>query len=175
MTQHQKLYIVAGPAGCGKSTVATQLATRLGAPFIEGDELHSKENVAKMDANVPLTDDDRDPWLRTFVPRALEEMDKAGTAVAVATCSALKAKYRDIIRDSAPEELDLQFVFLTLDMEALMARVRARKNHYMKDTMVASQLEICEIPATEPDAVVVNVTNKDAQTVEGLVREALGV
>lgn len=136
MTREHKVYIVSGPAGCGKSTLAISLSEMLQCPFIEGDSLHSPENVAKMAANIPLNDEDRYPWLRTFVPACRIAMDKAGRDVAFAACSALKRKYRDIIRETCQEDTEIIFLFPRLEQEALLARVRGRKDHYMKVTIL---------------------------------------
>src|SRR5690606_15970887 len=92
--------VVMGVSGCGKTTIARRVASRLGAEFVEGDELHPEANVAKMRSGQPLTDEDRWPWLRDVACRIgqLTEKDNGG----VVTCSALKRAYRDVLRDGRP-------------------------------------------------------------------------
>ena len=85
--------VVMGVSGCGKSSVGLELAKRLGARFIDGDDLHPAENKAKMAAGIPLNDDDRWPWL-DLVGQALADEVSGGTIVA---CSALKRGYRERI------------------------------------------------------------------------------
>lgn len=85
-----------GVAGCGKSAIGAALATRLGATYVDGDDLHPPENIARMSRGEPLTDDDRWPWL-TLVGRRLAAPD----GVLIIGCSALKRRYRDHIRNEA--------------------------------------------------------------------------
>ena len=124
--------VVMGVSGSGKTTVGERVAVLLGVPFVDGDALHPAENVAKMAAGVPLTDDDRIPWLQT-VGRTLAG---TGDGVVVA-CSALKRAYRDLIRSEAPGT-----VFAELDgsREVLAARMAARPGHFMPVSLLDSQL-----------------------------------
>lgn len=128
--------VVMGVSGSGKSTVGRAVADALGAPFVDGDDLHPAANVAKMAAGIPLTDADRVPWLRA-VGRTLAEGDDAGVVVA---CSALKRSYRDLIRDEAPGT-----VFAELDgpRELLQERM-IRPGHFMPVSLLDSQLATLE-------------------------------
>ena len=133
-TQH---VVVMGVSGSGKSTVGALIATRLGAPFIDGDLLHSKANVAKMKSGTPLTDEDRKPWLERIGHKFA---DANGHSLVVA-CSALKRAYRDIIRAAAP---DTRFVLLHGPAELLAARLEHRRGHFMPSSLLASQLATLE-------------------------------
>jgi gluconokinase len=146
---HHHILIVTGPAGCGKSTVAKFLAERYGFMYIEGDDFHPQANIDKMAANIPLDDADRWDWLILLRDQALDSLKKGAKGVVV-TCSALKKKYRDVIRTARLYDEDpnaaVQFVYLRASKETLLARVGARQGHYMKDAMVTSQLAALEEP-----------------------------
>lgn len=139
--------VVAGVSGSGKSTIGTALADALGAVFVDGDDLHPPENVAKMRAGIPLEDADRAPWLRK-VGEVL-----AGSDDIVVACSALKRSYRDLIRAEAP---DARFLLLEADRGTLDDRMRHR-DHFMPPSLLDSQLATLEpLEADEAGAVVVN-------------------
>jgi hypothetical protein len=125
-----------GVSGCGKSTVGRLLSASLGVTFRDGDDLHSATNKAKMASGVPLTDEDRWPWLAS-VGETLSESD-SGVVVA---CSALKRIYRDAILEAAP---GVFFVHLHGSREVLLNRMENRGSHFMKPEMLDSQLEILE-------------------------------
>jgi gluconokinase len=131
------LIVVMGVSGSGKSTIGARLARRLGLRFLDADDLHPITNVDKMTAGVPLTDDDRWPWLA----RVGEAMAEAsGTGVVVA-CSALKRSYRDAIRAAAPEAV---FVHLDGSRDLLAARLGEREDHFMPAALLDSQLDALE-------------------------------
>lgn len=131
--------VVMGVAGSGKSTVGEALAGRLGARFVDGDSLHPAANVAKMAAGTPLDDDDRWPWLA----RVRAEL-RTGAPVVIA-CSALKRRYRDLLRHAE----GVCFVYLDLTLDAAHARAAAREGHFMSAAMVESQFAALERPAAE--------------------------
>ncbi|ROW11033.1 hypothetical protein VMCG_01076 [Cytospora schulzeri] len=148
--KHHHIWLVTGPAGCGKSTVAKHVADSLNMPYIEGDEFHPIANVEKMSNGIPLTDADRWDWLTRLREEALKQLDLGNEGVVV-TCSALKRKYRDVIR-VAPyfsPGLQLHFIYLHAPEEVLLRRVAQRKGHYMGETMVHSQFAILEPPTAE--------------------------
>ncbi|KAH5492591.1 hypothetical protein HBI52_213580 [Parastagonospora nodorum] len=149
ITSQHHIIIVTGPAGCGKSTIAKYLSDRYGFDYIEGDEFHPQANIEKMAAGIPLNDADRWDWLILLRDQALASL-KNGARGVVVTCSALKKKYRDVIRtarlyDESPNA-NVHFVYLRADKATLLARVRARQGHYMKDAMVDSQFAALEEP-----------------------------
>ncbi|KAK3394640.1 P-loop containing nucleoside triphosphate hydrolase protein [Podospora didyma] len=158
-TEHH-IWLVTGPAGCGKSTVAKYLANSLHLPYIEGDEFHPQSNIDKMSAGIPLTDADRWDWLTALREASIRELDR-GNNGAVLTCSALKRKYRDVIR-VAPyfmPNLHLHFIYLDASEEMLLQRVMMRQNHYMGANMVHSQFDILEPPtADEVDVIRIDVS-----------------
>ncbi|MCA2222178.1 gluconokinase [Nonomuraea aurantiaca] len=132
-----QLIVVMGVTGCGKSTVGAALAERLGVPFADADDFHSPANVAKMTAGMPLDDADRLPWLRAVGAWLAEH---AGTGAVVA-CSALKRRYRDLLREAAPEAI---FLHLDGDIDMIRKRVAHRPGHFMPESLVASQFAALE-------------------------------
>ncbi|WP_307794735.1 gluconokinase [Leifsonia sp. TF02-11] len=128
--------VVMGVSGSGKSTIGQAVADALGAAFVDGDDLHPAANVAKMAAAIPLTDADREPWLRA-VGRTLAAGGDAGVVVA---CSALKRAYRDLIRSEAPGT-----VFAELDgPRELLEQRMIRPGHFMPASLLDSQLATLE-------------------------------
>lgn len=125
-----------GVAGAGKTTIGRALAAALDVAFIDADDLHPPSNVRKMSAGVPLEDADRWPWLDQ-VGRAVA--DRAGGSVVA--CSALKRRYRDALRDHAPE---LLFVHLAPPPALIDARLHVRSDHFMPPSLLESQLETLE-------------------------------
>lgn len=134
--------VVMGVAGCGKSTVAALLAERLGWELLEGDVLHPPANVERMAAGIPLTDDDRAPWLAAIADW-MDERLSAGRSVVVA-CSALARRYRDVLRRD-----EVVFVYLAGTPELLAERLASREHHFMKAGMLRSQLATLEAPAAD--------------------------
>jgi gluconokinase len=152
------IWIITGPSGCGKSTIAQFIARELQLPYIEGDDYHSESNVQKMANVIPLTDEDRWSWLETLRNKAVEALT-FGSDGCVLTCSALKRKYRDIIRmaGQAAPDVCVRFVYLRATEEELLQRVKARPNHFFKDNMVKGQFSILEEPdSTEKDVLIVD-------------------
>lgn len=142
-----------GVAGSGKSTVARELARRSGASFIEGDDLHSPENVARMTAGVPLSDADRWPWLT-----ALRIAMRAEGRVIV-SCSALRRGYRDALRQSG----NVRFVYLAVERSELERRLEGRDSHFMASSMLDGQFQALEVPsADETDVATIDIRADDA-------------
>jgi len=134
-----------GVTGAGKTTVGRLLAEQLGWAFIEGDDFHPSENVAKMRRGEPLTDADRLPWLRAL-RASIDALVAAGRS-AVVTCSALRQSYRDVLTNGRPE---VRFVWLTAPPEVLRDRLEHRHGHFMSPSLLESQLETLEAPADVP-------------------------
>lgn len=155
-----------GVASCGKTTIGEAIAMRLSVPFIEGDRLHSAESIAKMSAGIPLTDDDRLPWLA-----------RIGSAMRcnhgiVAACSALKKSYRLAIAKAA--ERPVRFVFLSGSRELLAARIAARKGHFMPPALLDSQLATLEPPDSSEAHVKLNLALPQSDLVDQAVAYLTG-
>ena len=134
--------ILMGVTGTGKSTVAHELARLTGWQFAEGDSYHSAANVAKMHAGIPLTDADREPWLRSL-HEVLAGWAQSGQD-GVMTCSALKRQYRAILSDGlAPGTI--RFVLLQAPRQVLQDRLSHRAGHFMNPVLLDSQLAILEL------------------------------
>jgi gluconokinase len=137
-------YVVMGVCGCGKSTVGTALAQARGVNFIEGDNFHPEANVAKMSAGMPLTDDDRAEWLLALQAEIRAAREK--NVGLVVSCSALKRRYRDLLRQGDPE---LQFVHLQGPRDLIANRMQSRQGHYMPLSLLDSQLR--DLEPLQPD------------------------
>lgn len=143
------IVVVMGVTGAGKTTVGQRLATALGAEFVDADDYHPPENVAKMRAGVPLDDDDRRPWL-AGLNALLREGAARGTGVVLA-CSALKGAYRATLLAGLPAA---RVVFLRGSRELIAARLATRRGHYMNPALLESQFAALEPPQ---GAIVVDV------------------
>jgi gluconokinase len=153
-----------GVCGCGKSTVGERLARELGATFIEGDAFHPPANVARMAAGIALTDEDRQGWLEALAAQ-LAAAHRGGRSVVLA-CSALKRRYRDALRQGAP---DLRVVHLHGKREMLAARLAERQGHYMPASLLESQLATLEAPGPDERAITLDA----GAPTETLVQRAL--
>ena len=142
--------IVMGVSGSGKTTLGSRLAETLGYRFIEGDDLHPAANVVKMSAGIPLTDEDRWPWLDRVTDR-VRALSEIGCVI---SCSALKRSYRDYIRGHAA--MPVTFVHPEVDLQILGFRMRDRPGHYMPPSLLNSQWATLERPDPEEGAIRVN-------------------
>lgn len=133
--------VIMGVSGCGKSTFGAALGGALGIPYRDGDDLHPPANVEKMRAGIPLTDDDRWPWLDRVAATLRDE------APVIVGCSALRRAYRDRIRAGAGGPV--QFVHLTGSREVIAARMADRKGHYMPPSLLDSQFATLEPPGPD--------------------------
>jgi gluconokinase len=158
------IVIVAGVSGSGKTTVGAMLAGRLGWPFADADDFHPPANVAKMQAGIPLTDADREPWLWAIVAWMDEHIARGESAVV--GCSALRRSYRDELLGGRPEA---RMVFLATDRDVLTRRLAARVGHFFPEKLLASQLAALEPPG--PDEHVIRVVPADtpAATVDAII------
>ena len=155
------MVLIMGVSGSGKSTIGRMLAKRAGWGFVDADMLHPPENIRKMQAGIPLSDDDRWPWLRD-VAKWIEERHKAGEPGIVA-CSALRRAYRELLRSADP---GLRIVYLEGDREQLVRRLKRRFGHFFPSILLDSQLHTLEPPDSSEGAITVHIGRTPAETVE---------
>lgn len=134
--------VVMGVSGAGKTEIAIGLARELDCPWLEADQLHSPENIARMRSGQGLSDEARWPWLASVCDEAVALSQRP----VVIACSALKRRYRDFIRERLGQ---VRFIFLDGAAEIIAARLANRKGHYAGVSLLDSQLEALEPP--EPD------------------------
>ncbi len=160
-----------GPSGTGKTTTAKGLAERLGWTFAEADEFHPKANIDKMSAGIPLNDEDRAPWLVAIRDWVSDEAE-AGRSTVI-TCSALKRRYRDVLRGA---EARVRFVELKADESLIRGRMEKRQGHYMPPSLLASQYADFEPLEADEDGVRVSVEQApDAVVADALAQLGLSV
>ena len=146
-----RVVVVMGVSGCGKSTVAEHLADLLGASFKDGDELHPPANIAKMERGEPLDDADRMPWLEAVRDHAAAAAREHG--LHVVACSALARRYRDVLDGAG----DVTYVFLEGSFELIRGRMSQRKGHFMPESLLRSQFDALDSPEGEPNTVTVSI------------------
>lgn len=157
-----------GPAGSGKTTIGKLLAAQFSWEFADGDDFHPPANVAKMSRGIPLTDEDRLPWLQS-IRDAMQQWLAQGRNVVLA-CSALKRSYRDLLGIGSNTK-NIKLVYLKGSFDLLLERLHSRKGHYMKEQMLASQLADLEEPA---DAIIIDIS-KTAEEIVSEIRNQIEV
>ena len=166
---HTGLFILMGVSGSGKTTIGARLARALGSEFVEGDDLHPPENVKRMTAGIPLTDDDRRGWLLAIAAR-LREAKRARIGLVV-SCSALKRSYRDLLRSVG--ETEVRFVYLAGSRALLAERLAQRRGHFMPPSLLESQLSILEEPSPDEGAWVCDIRQAPDAIVADLVKRSV--
>ncbi|MBX3310376.1 MAG: gluconokinase [Cryobacterium sp.] len=151
-----------GVSGSGKTTMGRLIAESLRMPFIDADSLHPDSNLEKMRNGIPLTDEDRMPWLMAVNAAATN----ARTTGLVVACSALKREYRDFILSNSPRAI---FVYLKGSRHVLSARLQGRTDHFMSADLLDSQLAILEPLTDEEPGTVVNIN----ASIQEVLAEAL--
>ncbi len=159
------ILVVMGVSGSGKSTIAEDLAARLGWRFEEGDALHPEANVAKMHAGIPLTDADRQPWLECVA--AWIDHQRAENQPGIITCSALKRSYREIVIGDRPE---VRLVYLRGGRNLIAQRLSGRHGHFMPANLLQSQFDTLEEPGPEEDPLTVDIGPPASQIAETIIR-----
>ncbi|MCB1516184.1 MAG: gluconokinase [Hyphomicrobiaceae bacterium] len=134
-----------GVSGCGKTTVGQALAQAINVEFLDGDDYHPPENKRKMANSIPLTDDDRWPWLAALATAMHEASNETGKSVSA--CSALKRTYRDYLR--AHLDGPVLFVHLAGDKQTILDRMSHRHHEYMPSSLLDSQFTTLEPPAED--------------------------
>lgn len=155
--------LLMGPMGCGKTTVGKILARELDCPFVDGDDFHPDDNVVKMARGVPLSDDDRYPWLRTIRDYMLD-MNRQDESCVVA-CSALKQHYREIL---GVDQKRIISVFLRGSKLLLQQRIEKRTHPYMSKQLLESQLETLEPPT---DGITVDIDAPPDDIVRSIINQ----
>jgi gluconokinase len=161
--------VLMGVSGSGKTAVGTRLAEKLHYEFLDADNFHPPANIEKMKHGIPLTDEDRIPWLQNL-HREIATRLTEGKSVVLA-CSALKESYRGILRESAPQ---IRFVYLHVDRETLAQRLQKRTGHFFPKELLDSQLATLEVPH---DALVVEENRPLDEVVDAIakaIREGKG-
>ncbi|HZO18493.1 MAG TPA: gluconokinase [Gemmatimonadaceae bacterium] len=168
---HTGLYVIMGVCGAGKSLIGAKLARALDVEFMEGDALHPPENVRRMAAGIPLTDDDRHGWLLAIAAR-LRDAKRAGAGVVI-SCSALKRRYRDLLRSAGDPAV--RFVYLAGSRALLAERMANRRGHFMPPSLLDSQLATLEEPSPDEQAWVCDISETPDAIVTDLVGRASSV
>jgi gluconokinase len=184
-----KIIIIMGVAGCGKSTIGSMLAHELGWDFYDADDFHSEANRIKMAQNIPLTDEDRASWLDSL--HSLIGQNIQNEKPIVLACSALKKSYRDILGNphnqhvaasgftakqsphqdkevasgKTPSQRHIEFIYLRGTYEQIEARLLQRSGHFMSAKMLASQFDILEEPQ---DALTIDITHTPQEIISAI-------
>lgn len=156
------MIVVMGVSGCGKTTIGQAMAKQLQLPYYDADDFHPQSNIDKMKNAIPLTDEDRQPWL-VHLSECIKTWDEQGGAVL--SCSALKESYRQLL---ASKSKPINWVYLKGSFEMIQSRLNKRKGHYMKSTLLQTQFDTLEEPAYgihigiehEPEAIVSTLISK---------------
>lgn len=162
------IVIAMGVCGTGKTLIGELLSERLACEFLDGDTLHSAANKSKMSQGIPLTDDDRLPWLQA-IRQVIETKQKDGET-AVFTCSSLKRMYRDILRG---QDQNIKFVYLKGSYELLQERLAARSGHFFDPSLLQTQLDTLEEPDLH-EAITIDIALTPEQIVAQVMQQ-LGV
>ena len=150
-----------GVSGSGKTTIGQGVAEALDWGFSDADDFHSPANVRKMKSGMPLTDEDREPWLRDL--RAAIERWKRREPGHVLACSALKGSYREILRQNDP---DVKFVYLQGSFDLIARRLKERKGHFFDPALLRSQFDALETPE---DALVFDISKKPDEIIAAIL------
>jgi gluconokinase len=156
--------IIMGVSGCGKSTIGALLAARLRWEFEDADWLHPAANVEKMHSGIPLTDEDRWPWLEAVAGWIDHCRHSHGHGVVA--CSALKQRYRGILIGDRP---DVGLVYLKGNEELIARRIATRHEHFMPRSMLHSQFEALEEPGPNENPIVISIEPRPSQIVEQIL------
>jgi gluconokinase len=160
-------FVIMGVSGCGKTAVGRAVSERLGGLFVDADDHHSPDNIAKMAAGTPLTDADRQPWLDRLHEIIARHLAQQGLPLVLA-CSALRRRHRDRLRGRFPPDR-LRFVHLTADFVTILARLDARQDHFMQgQTMLEDQCATLE-PLAADELAAGSMTVEATGPVTGLV------
>jgi gluconokinase len=158
--------VLMGVSGCGKSTTGARLSKLLGWPFRDADSFHPQANIDKMSKGLPLTDEDRQPWLAA-IAKWIDERLATGEC-GIVSCSALKRNYRRII---VGERVGVRLVYLKGNMELIGDRLSRRRNHFMPPALLRSQFDALEEPQGDERALSVPISLTPRRVVEAIMQE----
>ncbi len=160
-----RVFVVMGVSGSGKSVIASEVARKMGGAMLDGDYLHPRANILKMSSGQSLDDEDRAPWL-TALNDAAFAMQRTNT-LAFIVCSALKRRYRDRLREGNPS---MRFIYLKGGVDLIGARMQARANHFFKPQMLVTQFAALEEPTEdETDVWVVPIDQTIGEVVDAVI------
>jgi len=165
-----KIIVVMGVTGCGKSSVARELANQLGTAFVDADDYHPKTNIEKMSAGIPLTDIDRWPWLNVVSTVLNDEV--ASNQIVVAACSMLRRAYRDHLIEKT--HASVVFIYLSGTRDTIAERMSQRQNHFMPMTLLESQFQILEPPDPDESAIQIDIKSSITEITQ-LIRDQIDV
>jgi gluconokinase len=151
-----------GVSGSGKTAVGTRLAEKLPYEFLDADNFHPPANIEKMKHGIPLTDEDRIPWLHNLHREIASRLSQGKSAILA--CSALKESYREMLREGLSQ---IRFVYLHVDRETLVQRLQQRKGHFFPKELLDSQLATLEVPH---DALVVEEDRPLDEVVDAIAK-----
>lgn len=154
--------IVMGVSGSGKTTIGRSLAAALHCSFSDADDFHSPANVEKMKNGIPLTDEDREPWLQA-IRTAIEQWTRDEAGGHVLACSALKGSYREILGQDDP---NVKFVYLHGAFDLISRRLKERKDHFFNSALLRSQFEALESPR---NALVVDISKEPQEIIASIL------
>lgn len=160
------VFIVMGVSGCGKTAVGKLLAGRIAFPFHDADDFHSRDNMEKMKSGIPLTDDDRVPWLFDLAVHVAQWNMRGG---AVLACSALKEKYREMLDWNGKEEV--AYIYLKGGRDLILGRMENRTGHFFPPELLDSQLKTLEEPR---EAVTVSIEKRPEDICSEIITEIVG-
>lgn len=159
-SRSQAVVVLMGVSGAGKTTVGKLLASRLHWEFEDADQFHPASNVEKMHKGIPLTDEDRRPWLRA-IAAWIDETRHAGRHGVIA-CSALKRRYRDVL---IGDRSDVRLVYLQGSETLIASCIATRDGHFMPRSLLHSQFDALEEPGPDENPIIVSIEPKPDEIV----------